>query len=192
MKPKRMLVPAALAALALVAAGCGGSDKPSAADKFAAEAQQQEKSQPQPQAAKPPVAEKVQPGPGEGDLKTKPQIPKQNGAPPKDLVVQDLIVGNGPEAKDGDQVSVKYVGVLFSNGKEFDSSWKRNEPFEFTLGGGDVIQGWDKGVLGMRVGGRRRLIIPAEQAYGSQAQPGIPANSALVFDVDLEKVNGQS
>jgi peptidylprolyl isomerase len=193
MKHKRTLVPAALAVLALAATGCGGSSEPSAADKYAARADQEAKTQPKPQPTQAPVAQKVDPGPGEGDINKKPVIPKQTGAAPTKLVVQDLIVGSGPEAKEGDQVSVQYVGVLFSNGKEFDSSWKRNQPFEFTLGGGNVIQGWDQGVLGMKAGGRRRLIIPSDLAYGASGQPpSIPPNAALVFDVDLKKVNGKA
>lgn len=180
---------AALAALALAAAGCGGDSEQSTADKFAARAQDEARTQSQPAAATAPEAEKVEPGPGEGDIDTKPRIPRQEGDPPKELVAQDVIVGTGAEAKDGDQVSVRYVGVLFSNGKEFDSSWKRNEPFQFTIGAGNVIQGWDQGVIGMKVGGRRRLIIPPDLAYGVQGQPpSIPANAALVFDIDLKQV----
>ena len=134
-------------------------------------------------------AVKVTPGPGEGDLKVKPVIPSQSGAAPKVLVVQDLIVGTGAEAKSGDSVTVQYVGVLFANGKEFDSSWKAGKPFTFTLGSGGVIAGWDQGVEGMKVGGRRRLIIPADLAYGAAGSPpAIPANAALVFDVDLVSV----
>jgi peptidylprolyl isomerase len=193
MKHKRTLVPASLAVLALAAAGCGSSTQSSAADKYAAQAEQEAKTQPKPQAAQPLVAQKVQPGPGEGDLNSKPQIPKQTGPAPTKLVAQDVIVGTGPEAKAGDQVSVQYVGVLRSNGKEFDSSWKRNQPFDFTIGAGNVIQGWDQGVAGMKVGGRRRLIIPASLAYGAQGQPPtIPPNAPLVFDVDLKKVNGKT
>ena len=193
MTQKRTLVPAALAVLALAAAGCGGSSEPSAADTYAARAEQEAKSQPKPQPAQAPVAQKVQPGPGEGDLNSKPKIPKQSGQAPTKLVAQDLIVGSGPEAKEGDQVSVQYVGVLRDNGKEFDSSWKRNQPFDFTIGSGNVIQGWDQGVLGMKVGGRRRLIIPPDLAYGASGQPpSIPPNSTLVFDIDLKKVNGKT
>ena len=132
---------------------------------------------------------KVTPGPGEGDLKTKPVIPRQSGAAPKTLIVQDLIVGTGAEAKSGDNVTVQYVGVLYANGKEFDSSWKAGKSFSFVLGAGNVIPGWDQGVEGMREGGRRRLIIPSDLAYGEAGSPpAIPANAALVFDVDLEKV----
>jgi peptidylprolyl isomerase len=186
-------IPAALVAAALVAAGCGGGTEQSAADKYAAKAQEEAGNRPAPPVAKPIAAQKVDPGPGEADLNKKPSIPKQTGTPPKDLVAQDLIVGTGAEAKDGDQVSVQYVGVLYSNGKEFDSSWKRKQAFDFTIGAGNVIQGWDKGVIGMKVGGRRRLIIPADQGYGaSGSPPAIPANAALVFDIDLKKVNGKA
>lgn len=178
--------------LALATAACGGSKEQSAADQYAARAQQEVKTQPQPQAAKAPVAQKVDPGPDEGDINSKPKIPQQAGNPPTKLVAQDLIVGKGPEAKDGDQVSVEYVGVLFKNGKEFDSSWGK-QPFQFTIGGGQVIQGWEQGVLGMKAGGRRRLIIPSDLAYGPSGQPPkIPPNAALVFDIDLKKVNGKS
>jgi peptidylprolyl isomerase len=189
MNPTRTPALAALAALALAATGCGANTEQSTADKFVAKAQEEASSQPQPTAATAPEAEKVEPGPGEGDIDTKPRIPAQEGDPPKELVAQDVIVGTGPEAKDGDQVSVNYVGVLFSNGKEFDSSWKRNQPIQFTIGSGQVIQGWDQGVIGMKVGGRRRLTIPPDLAYGAQGQPpDIPANATLVFDVDLKKV----
>jgi peptidylprolyl isomerase len=95
-------------------------------------------------------------------------------------------VGTGPEAKAGDSVTVNYVGVLFHGGKEFDASWKRNEPFIFTLGRGQVIKGWDKGVAGMKVGGRRELIIPPAEAYGAQGSPpAIPPSAPLVFVIDL-------
>jgi peptidylprolyl isomerase len=108
------------------------------------------------------------------------------GAAPSKLVTKDLIVGTGAEAKAGQSVTVNYVGVLYHGGKEFDASWKRSEPFTFTLGQGSVIKGWDQGVAGMKVGGRRELIIPAELAYGAQGQPpSIPPNAPLVFVVDL-------
>ena len=95
-------------------------------------------------------------------------------------------MGTGPEAKAGAAVTVNYVGVLYKGGKEFDASWKRNEPFTFALGKGQVITGWDQGVAGMKVGGRRELIIPAELAYGATGSPPtIPPNAPLVFVVDL-------
>lgn len=179
------------AATAFGVAGCGGTEQ-SQADKSAKLAAEQEKNPPKLEDPKPVTvkAVKVTPGPGEGDINKKPVIPKQTGADPKVLIVQDLIVGTGKEAKDGDTVDVRYVGVLRKDGKEFDSSWKRaDNNFSFTLGGGQVIQGWDQGVVGMKVGGRRRLIIPGELAYGAAGSPPtIPANAALVFDVDLKKV----
>jgi peptidylprolyl isomerase len=124
--------------------------------------------------------------PTSGPLSTEPTVTPPKGAAPTKLITKDLIVGTGPEAKDGDTVTVNYVGVLYSNGKVFDASWNRHEPFSFTLGEGKVIPGWDQGVVGMKVGGRRELIIPAPLAYGAQGSPPtIPPNSALVFVVDL-------
>lgn len=127
--------------------------------------------------------------PTSGPLSTEPTVTPPKGVAPTKLLTKDLIVGTGPEAKDGDTVTVNYVGVLYKNGKVFDASWKRNEPFTFTLGEGKVIPGWDQGVVGMKVGGRRELIIPAPLAYGAQGSPPtIPPNSALVFVVDLLSV----
>jgi len=123
--------------------------------------------------------------PTSGPLSKKPVVTIPPGATPTVLIKKDLIVGTGPEAKAGQPVTVNYVGVLYKGGTEFDSSWKRSEPFPFTLGKGQVIAGWDQGVAGMKVGGRRELIIPAALAYKSVSRPGIPANSALVFVVDL-------
>jgi peptidylprolyl isomerase len=124
-----------------------------------------------------------------GGKKTKPKVQVPKGAPPKQLVTKDLEAGTGPAAEAGDRVTVQYVGVDYQSGKEFDASWDRGEPFSFTLGGGEVIPGWDQGVEGMKVGGRRELIIPPELAYGAAgAPPAIPPNETLVFVVDLEKV----
>jgi peptidylprolyl isomerase len=118
--------------------------------------------------------------------KTKPKVTVPTGAPPKKLEVKELEEGSGAEAKSGDKVTVQYVGVDYKNGKEFDSSWSRNEPFSFTLGAGEVIPGWDQGVEGMKVGGRRELIIPPELAYGEAgAPPAIAPNETLVFVIDL-------
>jgi peptidylprolyl isomerase len=131
-------------------------------------------------------ASKTATTPTSGPLASEPQVKPPGGAAPKTLVVKDLIAGTGPEAKTGQSVTVNYVGVLFRGGKQFDASWKRKEPFNFTLGRGQVIKGWDKGVVGMKVGGRRELVIPANLAYGSKGSPpSIPANAPLVFVIDL-------
>jgi peptidylprolyl isomerase len=106
--------------------------------------------------------------------------------PPADLVMEDLVVGEGDEARPGQQVSVHYVGVAWSTGAQFDASWDRGESFEFALGGGQVIEGWDQGVMGMRTGGRRRLSIPPHLGYGSRGAGGvIKGGETLVFVVDL-------
>lgn len=121
--------------------------------------------------------------------KTKPTVTVPKGAPPKKLEIEELEKGSGAEAKSGDEVTVQYLGVNYKNGKEFDSSWSRNEPFSFTLGVGEVIPGWDKGVAGMKEGGRRELIIPPELAYGEAgAPPAIGPNETLVFVIDLLEV----
>lgn len=121
--------------------------------------------------------------------KTKPTVNVPKGAPPKKLEIKELEKGSGAEAKSGDEVTVQYLGVDYKNGKEFDSSWSRNEPFPFTLGVGEVIPGWDKGVIGMKEGGRRELIIPPELAYGEAgAPPAIGPNETLVFVIDLLEV----
>ena len=124
------------------------------------------------------------------DTSKKPVVSVPKGAPPKQLESKELVPGDGAEAKSGDEVSVQYVGVNYKNGEEFDSSWSRNEPFTFTLGAGEVIPGWDQGVEGMKVGGRRELIIPPELAYGEAgAPPAIAPNETLVFVIDLLAVN---
>jgi FKBP-type peptidyl-prolyl cis-trans isomerase len=123
------------------------------------------------------------------DVGSKPTVEVPKGPAPKTLVVKDLKTGDGAEAKSGDQVSVQYVGVLYDGGKQFDASWDRGQPFSFQLGGSQVIPGWDQGVAGMKVGGRRELIIPPDLAYGAQGRPPtIPANATLVFVIDLVSV----
>jgi peptidylprolyl isomerase len=121
--------------------------------------------------------------------KTRPKVTVPQGPPPQELEIKDLEEGNGAEAKSGDKVTVQYVGVTYKKGKEFDASWNRGEPFAFTLGGSEVIAGWEQGIEGMKVGGRRELIIPPELAYGETgAPPAIPPNETLVFVVDLLEV----
>lgn len=122
------------------------------------------------------------------DLSAKPEIPAPTGTPPDELITDDVVIGDGAAAKPGDQVTVQYVGVSFSNGKEFDASWNRGRPFDFPLGGGQVIKGWDYGVTGMKEGGRRTLVIPPSLGYGPRAMGPIGANETLVFVVDLVKV----
>jgi peptidylprolyl isomerase len=124
--------------------------------------------------------------PTSGPLSTEPKVTPPSGPAPTKLETKDLIVGTGAEAKAGDKITVNYVGVLYKGGKEFNASWETKEPFSFTLGQGQVIKGWDQGIPGMKVGGRRELIIPAELAYGKTGSPPkIPPNAPLVFVVDL-------
>ncbi|MEV6314960.1 FKBP-type peptidyl-prolyl cis-trans isomerase [Streptomyces sp. NPDC051776] len=119
----------------------------------------------------------------------KPEIDFPGGEPPADLEVQDLWEGEGPVAKAGDNVSVHYVGVAFSTGEEFDASWNRGTPLRFQLGVGQVIPGWDKGVQGMKVGGRRQLVIPPHLAYGDRGAGGrIKPGETLIFVCDLVSV----
>jgi len=116
----------------------------------------------------------------------KPDVTIPEEPPPTELVVEDLVEGEGEEARPGQQVSVHYVGVAWSSGSQFDASWDRGEAFDFALGKGQVIQGWDQGVVGMRIGGRRRLTIPPDLGYGSQGAGGvIKGGETLVFVVDL-------
>ncbi|MBJ2119721.1 FKBP-type peptidyl-prolyl cis-trans isomerase [Arthrobacter sp. MSA 4-2] len=118
--------------------------------------------------------------------RSKPEIDFPSHGAPTELVIEDLIEGNGKAATAGDTVSTHYVGVAFSTGEEFDASWNRGAPLDFKVGVGQVIQGWDQGLLGMRVGGRRRLEIPSELAYGARgAGSAIGPNESLIFVVDL-------
>lgn len=122
--------------------------------------------------------------PTSGALSKEPKVTPPSGAPPKKLEIKDLIAGTGPEVKAGGSVTVNYVGVLFKGGKLFDASWKRREPATFSLSG--VIPGWTKGIPGMKVGGRRELVIPSALAYGAKGSPpSIPPNAPLVFVIDL-------
>jgi peptidylprolyl isomerase len=154
----------------LLVAGCGGSDDSSSESTASAESTGATTTE-------------------SSAEKTKPKVTVPTGAAPKKLEVKEIEEGSGVEAKAGDEVTVQYVGVDYKSGKEFDSSWSRSEPFSFTLGAGEVISGWDQGVEGMKVGGRRELIIPPELAYGEEGRPpAIPSNETLVFVIDLLEV----
>lgn len=182
----RLLTRSLLVILAAALAACGSSAKapgvqlaPSAGSTEAPASAAPPATPPTPPAT---PAPKVPPA-----LAKKPVVSVPKGPPPKQLGSKDLITGTGKTAKTGSNLTVNYVGVLYSGGKEFDSSWKRNQVFgPFPLGQGMVIPGWDKGLVGMRVGGRRELIIPSDLAYGKAGRPpAIPPNSPLVFVIDL-------
>jgi peptidylprolyl isomerase len=120
----------------------------------------------------------------------KPVVEPHEGEAPADLLIEDITVGEGPEAVPGHTVNVHYVGVAHSTGEEFDASWNRGSAFQFGLGGGQVIQGWDRGVAGMKVGGRRKLVIPPHLGYGDRGAGGvIKPGETLIFVVDLLGVN---
>jgi peptidylprolyl isomerase len=119
----------------------------------------------------------------------KPQVDVPADPPSYQLELDDIEVGDGDEAKPGKVVEVHYVGVSYKNGRQFDASWDRGDTFKFKLGGGQVIRGWDEGVAGMKVGGRRRLTIPPDMAYGQRGAGGvIGPGETLVFVVDLISV----
>jgi peptidylprolyl isomerase len=196
---KRALI---VAAIAVALTGCGGAndDDPTLTSEFDSSS---------PTAAAPSVAGPAVPGPavpssskaactsqppvaegakGSTDLTSKPKVTIPSGPPPCNLVISDLVVGTGAEAIPGKNVTVKYVGVTYATGKEFDASWGGTD-FTFGLGGQQVIAGWDQGFAGMREGGRRQLVIPPDLAYGEQGSPpDIPPGATLIFVVDLVKV----
>ena len=197
---KPFLAVALTAALAAGLAGCGGS---SAGDSdLTTEADRAASSSPAVQGPmwQGPVAAPSAGGctsqpppsgliPGTTDLSKKPEVEVPDTPPPCNLLVGDIVAGSGPAAKPGDQLTMKYVGVLYSTGKQFDASWDRGDDFPFTLGGGNVIQGWDEGMVGMKAGGRRQLIIPPDLGYGDQgAGADIPPGATLIFVVDLVKI----
>jgi peptidylprolyl isomerase len=170
----RLLIASGLAVLSIAVAGCGGDDVETAT--FAVEAP--------PAGSETPAAEE----PASSGKKPKVTVP--DGPPPKELETRDIKEGTGPAAKTGDSVTMDYVGVSYSTKKEFDSSFTSGQPFDVTLGQGAVIAGWDEGIPGMKVGGRRELIIPPDMAYGAQGRPPtIKPNETLVFVVDLLAIN---
>jgi peptidylprolyl isomerase len=190
-KRRGALALAALAAAGAIA-GCGssssskeiapGNENPNAT----AEAAKQEASESESTTASATPSAATVKTPTTGPLSKEPTVTPPSGPAPTKLVTKELIKGTGAEAKAGESVTVNYVGVLYKTGKVFNASWESKQPFTFVLGRKQVITGWDNGVAGMRVGGRRELIIPADEAYGSRGSPpAIPPNSPLVFVVDL-------
>jgi peptidylprolyl isomerase len=164
--------------LALFAVACGDDEEQPAAA-------------PQETATAAPTPGKVDVAGISKDLSAKPKIAKPEGAPPAELQKTDIVKGKGRTAQPGDTVAVQYVGNSWSTGAQFDASWDRGgKPFEFPLGAGLVIPGWDQGVAGMKPGGRRLLVIPPDLAYGAQSpSPDIGPNETLIFVVDLEKIS---
>jgi peptidylprolyl isomerase len=123
------------------------------------------------------------------DTTKKPKIGKPTGKPPTQLTIVDIVQGTGPPAQTGSPITVDYAGNSWSTGKEFDASWKRKQTFPLTLGASQVIPGWDQGLVGMKKGGRRMLVIPPDMAYGANGRPPtIAPNETLIFVVDLRKI----
>lgn len=192
----RFPIAAGLAALTLAAAaaGCGSSDSSKTGTKSSAQtstdattSSNSTSTSTQDLPATP--KGKAVPVSNATDLAHKPKIAKPSGDPPVTLVSKDFVVGKGPAAKAGDTVSVQYVGKSFSDGKQFDASWDRGaQPFDFPLGAGQVIKGWDQGVIGMKAGGRRELVIPPDLGYGPQGTNGIAGGETLVFVIDVKKI----
>jgi peptidylprolyl isomerase len=175
---KRSLITLASVAVTVALAACGGSSKAPGIQQAPSAGATQASI---PTTPKPPPA-----------LATKPVVTVPKGPAPKTLVTKDLVPGTGQTVSSGQTITVNYVGVLYKTGKEFDSSWSRNQPFTTQLiaGAGGVISGWVQGIAGMKVGGRRELIIPPSLAYGAKGSPPtIPPNSPLVFVVDLLSVS---
>jgi peptidylprolyl isomerase len=167
---------ALLALLAVIAlAACGDDDDDGEPAAQTSESQSETSEEPSPSAQREALK----------DTSVKPVIPKPSGSPPRRLEKEDIVKGKGPAAKAGDTLTVNYVGVAFSTGDEFDASWDTGQPYPVPLGAGQVIEGWDRGLVGMRKGGRRMLTIPPELAYGTEGRPPtIAPNETLVFVVD--------
>jgi peptidylprolyl isomerase len=122
------------------------------------------------------------------NTKKEPKIVMPKGDPPTELVIKDIVKGKGPKAKAGEKLTMDYTGYSWSTGEKFDASWDRNQPFPFQLGAGMVIPGWDQGMVGMKEGGRRLLVIPPDLGYGPQGSGPIAPNETLIFAVDLRKI----
>ncbi|HET8977631.1 MAG TPA: FKBP-type peptidyl-prolyl cis-trans isomerase [Solirubrobacteraceae bacterium] len=190
--PKKTTISLAALALGVAVAGCGGSTSTAAGVQTAPSAGATQGAITTAPASSSSTTTSSStastPTPTSGPLSHEPTITPPKGAPPKTVVTKDLVKGTGAVAKSGSTITVNYVGALYNNGKVFDASWKRHQTFTTPLSSSSVIPGWVQGIAGMKVGGRREIIIPPKLGYGSNAQPGIPANSTLVFVVDLLKV----
>jgi peptidylprolyl isomerase len=170
----RTLIAAGLAALSLAVAGCSEDNVKTNGEDTA--------TSPAADASSEPTATTGEPA----TSSAKPKIVVPKGAPPTKLVIKDVKKGTGPAVKAGDNIAANYVGVAYSTGKEFDNSYDRGQPIQFPLGTGGVIAGWDQGIVGMKVGGRRTLIIPPDLAYGAQGSPpDIKPGETLIFTIDL-------
>jgi peptidylprolyl isomerase len=184
----RLLLPL-LAVAALAAAGCGSSDDSSSSSASSSAGQSTDTTAAETTPAPPDDAATAPKVTNATDVEHKPKVARPSGSPPSTLVKKDLVVGKGPAAKPGDTLTMQYVGISFSNGQQFDASWDRGQPFTFPLGQGQVIQGWDQGIVGMKAGGRRELVIPPDLGYGDQGQGNILPRETLVFVVDLQKIS---
>jgi peptidylprolyl isomerase len=190
-RPARRALLALAVSLSLAACGGGdGAEPGEAQDGASATVSPPEESASRPCESRPPTAE-ADAGIST-DLQVAPQVPPSDEAPPCDLVISDVVVGTGPEAVPGSTAALKYVGVFYETGEEFDSSWSRgpDETLPVVVGAGQVIPGFEQAVTGMNVGGRRLVTIPSDLAYGPQGQGPIPPDATLTFVLDLVEVTG--
>jgi peptidylprolyl isomerase len=171
------LIVALCIALAIAVAGCGGGSDSSTGSGESTESVASTSST---------EASKESTESTKAGEKTKPTVTVPKGISPNNFATKEVEEGTGATAKSGDEVTVQYVGVGYDSEEEFDSSWSRNEPLSFTLGAGKVIKGWEQGIEGMKVGGRRELLIPGNLAYGAEGSPPkIGPNETLIFMIDL-------
>ncbi len=166
-------------ALAFAVAGCGGSSDSTGSSESSSSAESTD----------PSSTDAAESEAGLTDTETKPNVTVPKGVSPDKFAYKEIVEGTGATAESGDEVTVQYVGVGYDTEKEFDSSWSAGQPFTFPLGAGEVIKGWDKGVAGMKVGGRRELLIPGDLGYGAAGSPPkIGPNETLIFVIDLLEV----
>jgi peptidylprolyl isomerase len=179
--PRRVLTLIAVVAVVAGASACGGDDEAASGGSDTATKGEATTAESPSPAAQEQALE---------DTSVRPVIPKPTGAPPRRLVKEDIVKGKGRAATRGDTVVLNYVAMNFSNGKEFDASWDRGQPIPVQLGVAPVIEGWQKGLVGIRKGGRRKLTVPPELGYGAQGYPpDIPPNETLIYVIDAVSVN---